>query len=513
MRTAEPAAAMNKGLALDTRERRLLVLLVAGVVLVRLVTLAAYPLTDPTEARYAEIARKMLETGQWITPQFDYGVPFWGKPPLSTWASAISMSVFGIDEFGARMPSLLFTIACGALVWALGTLRGGRDLGLWSTVIFATTGLVFVGAGAVMTDPALTLGTTLAMAGFWGALQLQGRAARAAGLGFFIGIAVGLLAKGPVALILTLLPVVAWVLWTRNIRTAMSRLPWVSGSVLLALLVVPWYWAAERATPGFLNYFLVGEHWKRFTQPGWTGDLYGAAHARPRGIIWLFWVGVALPWSLAAVAWLARAALVRRADLRGIAGDPWRSYFVLWSLAPMIFFTVSGNVLPTYVLPGLPALALIVADLWRPRVDDARPVRPLVQRAIWAGAVLCAGFAIAIVVLRPRLENELSHKGLVREFERQREGEPASLLYVRQQPVSAAFYTRGTARRIADESALVPMAGDTPLFFVAIRERDLTALPANVRVGLEPAGEFGEYRLLRHRYRPWPPPHLSLPGS
>ena len=88
-----------------------------------------------------------------------------------------------------------------------------------------------------------------------------------------------------------------------------------------------------------------------------------------------------------------------------------------------------------------------------------------------------------------------------------------SCFYVRQQPVSAAFYTRGAAKRLADESALVPIAADTSLFFVAIRERDLAALTPSVRVGLEPAGEFGEYRLLRHRYRPWPPPHLSLPGS
>ena len=78
-----------------------------------------YPLTDPTEARYAEIARKMLETGQWVMPQFDYGVPFWGKPPLSTWLSAASMGAFGVNEFAARLPSLLLMLGCGVLVYAL----------------------------------------------------------------------------------------------------------------------------------------------------------------------------------------------------------------------------------------------------------------------------------------------------------------------------------------------------------------------------------------------------------
>ena len=70
--------------ALTARERVWLVWFVVAVVALRMLTLGAYPLMDTTESRYAEIARKMLETGDWLTPQFDYGVPFWGKPPLST---------------------------------------------------------------------------------------------------------------------------------------------------------------------------------------------------------------------------------------------------------------------------------------------------------------------------------------------------------------------------------------------------------------------------------------------
>ena len=86
--------------------------------LVRLATLGAYPLMDSTESRYAEIARKMLETGNWLTPQFDYGVPFWGKPPLSTWLSAAAMAVLGVGEFAARLPSFLLALACGVPVGA-----------------------------------------------------------------------------------------------------------------------------------------------------------------------------------------------------------------------------------------------------------------------------------------------------------------------------------------------------------------------------------------------------------
>jgi 4-amino-4-deoxy-L-arabinose transferase-like glycosyltransferase len=261
--------------------------------------------------------------------------------------------------------------------------------------------------------------------------------------------------------------------------------------------VVPWYWAAEKASPGFLEYFLIGEHWKRFTQPGWTGDLYGAAHARPRGIIWLFWLGVALPWSLVAAGWLARAAVTRRDDLHALVRDPWRAYFVLWAITPMVFFTVSGNVLPAYVLPGLPALALLVADVWHPSADDIRSMRVTVRHVLVTGVVICALFVAAIVVLHDRMENEFSHKALTGAVAARRTASDQRLVYVAQQPVSAVFYSQGTATRVADAAALAPFLADPAVDFYAMRERDVPTLPAAVQGRLHPIGVFGEYRLFR----------------
>lgn len=96
----------------DGTERLVLLALVA-VVLMRLLTLGLYPLTDTTEARYAEVARKMVELGDWITPWYDYGVPFWAKPPLSTWLTAASFKVFGLNEFAARLPHFVLAVATG----------------------------------------------------------------------------------------------------------------------------------------------------------------------------------------------------------------------------------------------------------------------------------------------------------------------------------------------------------------------------------------------------------------
>ena len=117
-------------IALTHKTKQLLWLSLGFMLIARLLCNAVVPLTDTTEARYGEIARLMLETGDWITPQHDYGVPFWAKPPLSTWLSAFSMKLFGVNEFAARLPSLLLGIGMLALVWQWSAQRRGHDFAL-----------------------------------------------------------------------------------------------------------------------------------------------------------------------------------------------------------------------------------------------------------------------------------------------------------------------------------------------------------------------------------------------
>ena len=101
----------SKDVWLSATSLKVLYLTLTSFLLVRLFAMWAVPFTDTTEARYGEIARKMVETGNWITPQIDYGVPFWAKPPLHTWLSAGGMELFGISEFAARLPIFLTSLA------------------------------------------------------------------------------------------------------------------------------------------------------------------------------------------------------------------------------------------------------------------------------------------------------------------------------------------------------------------------------------------------------------------
>ena len=425
--------------------------LLAVVLLWRLATLGLYPLMDTTEARYGEMARKMLETGNWVTPLFDYGVPFWGKPPLSFWTSAASMAVFGVNEFGARFGPWMCTLAVVAAMLRWHSVAAGpsRLVGLLGALVLTSTFMGFLAAGAVMTDMAMTAGTTLSMVAFW--RSVQDCAARSGSATvwpwlFFIGQAIGLLAKGPVALVLTALPIAVWVASQRAWGVAWDRLPWLRGGLLMLALALPWYVLAEQRTPGFLRYFLIGEHFDRFTQSGWKGDLYGAGHARPLGTIWLYGVAATLPWPLVPL-WMGRLRWRSKPyEKRELRPEP--IYLLCWALSPLVFFTPARNILPAYVLPGLPAFALLVAGwMTRPgeRDPDARPAR----WAVWPMALAAPALLSGVLLVGMKSLEVHSQRSLLRALP----AEDIPVVYLYYRPFSAQFYTAGKAIKISDADA------------------------------------------------------------
>jgi len=339
--------------------QRTAVYVLIALLLIRLLAMWAIPLTDNTEARYAEISRKMLETGNWVTLWHDYGIPFWAKPPLSTWLSAAAMGLFGVNELAARLPALLLSIIVLWLVADAARQRDGKEAALAATLMLAGGLLFFAAAGTVMTDPALLFCVALSQLAFWHAMQRRGKRW---GYLFFAGLGLGLLAKGPLAIVLVGMPIFVWVLWRNDWRALWQRLPWLSGTLLMLAIALPWYLLAEYRTPGFLNYFIMGEHVSRFLDPGWKGDKYGYAHATPRGMIWLYWLGAIFPWSLAMLVWLGRHGKQLPKQLH--KQDGWLSYVFLWSLMTLLFFTLSGNIIFPYPLPMLPGCALLFATLW-----------------------------------------------------------------------------------------------------------------------------------------------------
>lgn len=413
----------------------LLLFFLALVLLARLLSLGIYPLMDTTEARYGEMARKMVETNYWLQPQFEYGVPFWGKPPLSFWGSAATMFLFGINEFAARLAPYLATLGIGLcfFFWPFSTKRSEQATA--AIIVFLTSAMGFVSAGAVMTDPFLAFGTTLTMVSFYRAMTDRDIQKRWGYL-FFLGLVIGLLSKGPLALVICGLPIFVWVVWQRAWAELWNRIPWITGTLGMLLLTVPWYIAAEQATPGFLRYFIIGEHIERFLVKGWDGDLYGNGHSRAIGTIWLFAVAMFLPWTLL-IPFIMRKKVPAFCKQETI-------FLWCWALSTPLFFTMARNILPAYVLPAVPAFCILfVRKLWALRASDGRDFRMLIFAALPMLAILTLfGCGDGLEHVRYRCQQKL-----LRGWNGQ-----APLYYVDDKvPYSAQFYSAGRAKTLTVE--------------------------------------------------------------
>lgn len=309
---------------------------------------------------------------------------------------------------------------------------------------------------------------------------------------FFIGLAIGLLSKGPIALVLTGMPIAAWIVLSGKYRESWQALPWIRGSLLTLAISLPWYVMAEMKTPGFAEYFIIGEHFKRFVVSGWEGDLYGSAHHRPKGSIWLMLLAGGLPWTLIMPAFFAylwhKGVLVKSS----IESREWRIYLMLWALMPAAFFTFAGNILWTYVLPGFPALALWVVN-WLDRqhgVSEAGRVKLLV-----GGAATTTLLALAVVIILPMagLSDQDSAKSLVELFQQQQVNDEP-LLYLGARRFSLDFYSRGNAERYDDLDKLAARVLSAPVF-VAIENDEARALTRETRSVLTAVGTKGDYTL------------------
>lgn len=456
---------------------RTITLILGAIIACRVVMMICFPHVDTSEARYAEISRKMVETGDWITPQFDYGLPFWAKPPLSMWMSALGIDLFGSNEFGSRI--FIFAAAMAVLAMVAGAVRRETDRtgGLIAATLLMGMPLFFYCSAAVMTDLALVLGTTVAMTSFRAAVLEN---SRRHGYLFFIALAIGLLAKGPLALVLAIPPAMGWTVLTGRWRETRAALPWIGGTLLMLALALPWYIAAEIKTPGFLNYFIIGEHWKRFVIRGWQGDLYGNAHSETPGTIWLYLLMVTFPCCLGLLAipfrkWREGKTWAMAHQGRGL-------YWVLWALWPIVFFTPSRNIIATYPLPALPALAILLTGLvprgairtfgWK----RFHPMHPALAGLTLAAVFITSTSSIIIPALIPkRTEREL-----VKIFDLKREEEDR-LLYFGIRRYSAEFYSEGIAEHTDSMETFIDKLDAPGRLFVAMPPKEFTKLQPNIQ--------------------------------
>lgn len=477
--------------------------LLVGVFLCRLLAMYIIPLNDSTEARYGEIARKMLELNNWVTPMHDYGVPFWGKPPLSTWLAASSMKLFGVNELAARLPSLILALGVLGLVWQVVKNHSGELVGLYAISILATSACFIICAGTVMTDPTLLFCLTLTMVSFWFAVTIKVQKneplsklagtvefrKRFWGYLFFIGLALGLLAKGPIALIFTGFPIFCWVCLRRQWRAMWQNLPWIRGTLLMLLIALPWYLLAEHRTPGFLNYFIVGEHFHRFLTSAWQGDKYGFAHATHLGMIWVFAFLAIFPWPAPFVWCLAKQGK----KLPGLCRDDdgWVSYWLLAMLTPLVFFTFAKNTIYPYALPCLPGFAIFFAEMVQ------RSGYLTIKKQIFGAAVLAmVGLlgAIALFLFKPEWVAK-SYKPIIKVWQQQAPSPASQLFFFQDTPTfSAQFYAAGHVKMLNNWDEL----GKPQANYLLVNTKYIDQLSPTI---LESLTKIRHFKILKNDYQ------------
>lgn len=446
----------------------------------RLLAMYFIPLNDSTEARYGEIARIMLETGNWVTPMQTYGVPFWAKPPLSTWASALSMMLFGVNAFAARLPGLLLSVGILWLVWDLAKKRNGSHVAMIATLVLAGCLFFFLNAGTVMTDPSLIFCTTLSLVAFWQAVVLKNKRW---GYVFFAGLGLGLLAKGPISVVLTGIPIFFWVLRHKSRWTALwQHLPWFTGVLLMLFIAGPWYALAELKTPGFLNYFIMGENVHRFIDPGWSGDKYGFAHSAPLGMIWIYALLGLFPWSIVGVAWLVHHA--KECPVLCKDKDGWVSYLLLCTFIPLIFFTFSSNIIYPYVFPSIPFFALLFAELTHRSNLNADAENKLIWLASISGVMFL--LVSSLFVFKPQWVAK-SQYHVANVYNSHKTNGKGKLIYWAQKTdFSAQFYSAGNAMATLDPQILHNILSNGQTNYVVINSNQTTPFPNEFREHLTP---------------------------
>ncbi|HEX2531764.1 MAG TPA: glycosyltransferase family 39 protein [Burkholderiaceae bacterium] len=311
-------------------------------------TLSARTLVPSDEGRYAEIAREMVVSGDWITPRLN-AIKYFEKPPLQMWVTALAFKAFGLGEWQAR----LWTGICGLLGILLTAYAGwrvfGKRVGVAAGLVLASS-FAWAALGHFNTlDMGLSGMMTLALC----ALLLGQRdhatptVQRNWMLACWTGMALAVLSKGLIGVVLPGTVLVLYTLWSRD-WTIWKRLHFGPGLLLFLAIAAPWFVLVSLKNPEFPHFFFIREHFERF-----------ASKVHHRYEPWYYFI---LILSLGIMPWLGMLAQSLWGGLREEAGAfrP-KKLLLAWTGFIFVFFSFSDSKLSSYILPIFPALALLIA--------------------------------------------------------------------------------------------------------------------------------------------------------
>lgn len=383
-----------------TNRTRTDVLLIAGFcAFLFFYGLGQFGLIGADEPRYAQVAREMLERHDWITPVLG-GHSWLEKPPLYYWQAMLAYSLFGVSDVAARVPAAVDATLLVIAVY-LFFRRFRRGVEVDAALITASCAGVIGYARAASMDMALAAAFGVGLLAWWAWRESGKRIYLAV---FYVCMGMGMLAKGPVAPFLAAAVIVVFALAARELRVVVRTL-WLPGILLFCAIALPWYVAVQMRNPQFFREFILQHNLARF-----SSNLYH--HPEP---FWYYLPVTALafvPWTVFVVAafiesvrswWRNRKSVSAEVDLELRFG----LFVCCWFVVPVAFFSISQSKLPGYILPVIPAGAVLLADYLRRHLanEEERSVSKgmALLHALVAAAPIVPSLLIAYVVTQHRL--------------------------------------------------------------------------------------------------------------
>src|SRR5882724_5171238 len=328
-----------------------------------------FGLIGADEPRYAQVAREMLERRDWITPTLG-GHAWLEKPPLYYWQAMLAYSVLGVTDIAARVPSAIdATLLVIAAYLFFRRFRRGVEID--AALITASCAGVIGFARAASMDMVLAATFSIGMLAWWAWRESGIRGYLAV---YYFCMALGMLAKGPVAPFLATAVIVVFAGMARELRLV-SKTLWMPGVLLFCAVALPWYIAVQMRNPQFFREFILQHNLARF-----SSDLYH--HRQP---FWYYLPVTALalaPWTVFVVPVFVQPLRAWWNERRSVSTEPdlnlqFGVFACCWLVVPIAFFSISQSKLPGYILPAIPAGAVLLADYLHRHLEHEQPVSKL----------------------------------------------------------------------------------------------------------------------------------------
>ncbi|HKH99090.1 MAG TPA: glycosyltransferase family 39 protein [Candidatus Sulfotelmatobacter sp.] len=358
-----------------------------------------FGLIGADEPRYAQVAREMLDRHDWITPVLG-GHAWLEKPPLYYWQAMLSYSMFGVSDVAARVPAAVDATLLVVAVY-LFFRRFRRGVEVDAALITASCAVVIGYARAASMDMALAAAFGVGMIAWW-AWRESGKQIYLAA--FYVCVALGMLAKGPVAPFLAGAVIVLFAAATREFRLVVRTL-WLPGILVFCVVALPWYVAVEMRNPQFFREFILEHNLARF-----SSNLYH--HPEP---FWYYLPVMALalvPWTVFVAAASFQSVRIWWAERKSVPSEPdlelqFRVFACCWLVVPVVFFSLSQSKLPGYILPAVLGGAVLLAEYLRQHLEEeeGQPVSKwlAVVHALVATAPIVPALLVAYAVTERRL--------------------------------------------------------------------------------------------------------------